>query len=117
MAIRGSSAPFCSENLSLPPLVFRCLCLQSLFALIIGRYELFRLKYKIEDVLLFFNDCLEILKTDIHLIAQGLINMRNFFSDYNTGLYVEPSYQELFSANHVLRFVLLAIVYKTIGLR
>ena len=30
--------------------------------------------------------------------------------------YVEPTYQEMFSANHVLRFVLLAIVYKTLGL-
>lgn len=75
-----------------------------------------RLKHKIEDVLLFLNDCLEVPDSNIPSIAQGTAKMRNYYTHYNTGRYVEPTYQEMFSATHVLRFVLLAIVYKTLGL-
>ena len=75
-----------------------------------------RLKYKIEDIFCFFNDCFEIAERDIPTIAQGIANMRNYYTHYNTGRYVEPTYQELFSAIHALHFVLLAIMYKTIGI-
>lgn len=42
--------------------------------------------------------------------------MRNFLTHFNRRKYDEPSYRELTSANRVLRFVLLAIVYKTVGI-
>ena len=42
--------------------------------------------------------------------------MRNFFTHYDEGKYVEPSYQEMLAACHVLEFVLLAILYHDIGI-
>lgn len=74
------------------------------------------LKYKLEDVFSSFNDCLEIADGDIPILAERIADMRNFYTHYNSGRYAEPTYQEMFSATHVLRFVLLAIVYKTLGL-
>lgn len=74
------------------------------------------LKYMLEDVLFSFNDCLEMEDSDIPILAQHIADMRNFYTHYNSGRYVEPTYKEMISANHVLRFVLLAIVYKTLGL-
>lgn len=74
------------------------------------------LKYKLEDVFSSFNDCLEIAAGDIPILAERIADMRNFYTHYNSGRYAEPTYQEMFSATHVLRFVLLAIVYKTLGL-
>lgn len=41
---------------------------------------------------------------------------RNFFTHYNKQRYNEPSIQEVLAANRVLRYVLLSIVYKTIGI-
>lgn len=49
-------------------------------------------------------------------MAEHIAEMRNFYTHYNSGRYSEPTSQEMFSATHVLRFVLLAIVYKTLGL-
>ena len=74
------------------------------------------LKYKLEDVFSSFNDCLEIAAGDIPILAEHVADMRNFYTHYNANRYAEPTYQEMFSATHVLRFVLLAIVYKTLGL-
>ncbi len=74
------------------------------------------LKYKLEDVFSSFNDCLEIAAGDIPILAERIADMRNFYTHYNSGRYAEPTNQEMFSATHVLRFVLLAIVYKTLGL-
>ena len=42
--------------------------------------------------------------------------MRNYYTHYNSGKYIEPSYDELFSAIHILRFVLLTIVYSSVGI-
>ena len=41
--------------------------------------------------------------------------MRNYYTHYNSSKYVEPTYDELFAANHILRFVLLTIVYTAVG--
>ena len=59
---------------------------------------------------------LRVADGDIPILAHHIADMRNFYTHYNSGRYVEPSYQEMFAATHVLRFVLLAIVYKTLGL-
>lgn len=74
------------------------------------------LKYILEDVFSSINDCLEIADGDIPILAEHVADMRNFYTHYNVNRYAEPTYQEMFSATHVLRFVLLAIVYKTLGL-
>lgn len=42
--------------------------------------------------------------------------MRNYYTHYNSRKYVEPSYDELFSAIHILRFILLTIVYTAVGI-
>lgn len=81
-----------------------------------NKTPLLHLKDRLEDVLTYFNDCLEMDESSIPKIAQGVANMRNFYTHYNIGRYVEPTYQEMFSATHILRFMLLAIVYKTLGL-
>ena len=81
-----------------------------------GKKPKIYLKYILEDVFSSFNDCLEIADGDIPILAHHIADMRNFYTHYNSGRYVEPSYQEMFAATHVLRFVLLAIVYKTLGL-
>ena len=74
------------------------------------------LKCKVEDVLSFLNDCLEITDCNLPLIAQGIANMRNYYTHYNLGKYVAPEFKETYYATQFLRFVLLTIVYKTIGL-
>lgn len=42
--------------------------------------------------------------------------MRNYFTHYNSKKYVEPTYDELLAATHILRFVVLTIVYITVGI-
>ena len=74
------------------------------------------LKYILEDVFSSFNDCFEITEDDIPILARHIAEMRNFYTHYNSDRYVEPTYQEMFSATHFLCFVLLVIVYKTLGL-
>ena len=41
--------------------------------------------------------------------------MRNFFTHYGKRQ-VEPSYQELLAAVHILEFIMLAIIYQAIGI-
>lgn len=48
--------------------------------------------------------------------AKGLSNMRNYYTHYNSDKYVEPAHDELFVASHILRFVLLIIVYTAVGI-
>lgn len=74
------------------------------------------LKYRFEDVLSYFNDCLEIPGCEIPILAKNLADMRNYYTHYNGVKYTAPSYQEVFSATRILRFLLLTIVYKHLGL-
>lgn len=74
------------------------------------------LKYHIESILLYLNSCLDIDISKRKELANKIAKMRHFFTHYNCKKYREPSFQELSSANRVLRFVLLAIVYKTVGI-
>jgi hypothetical protein len=74
------------------------------------------LKYHLEGILLYLNSCFEIDTHKIKKFAKKISDMRNFLTHFNRRKYDEPSYQELTSANRVLRFVLLAIVYKTVGI-
>ena len=75
------------------------------------------LKYRIEDVLVQINGTLEISKEKRRRLARAISNDRNFFTHYNEQRYTEPSFEEISAANRVLRYVLLSIVYKVIGIR
>lgn len=74
------------------------------------------LKYIYQDILTEYNGALELIESNIVDYAQGFSNMRNYYTHYNSGKYVEPTHDELFSASHILRFVLLAIVYTAVGI-
>lgn len=74
------------------------------------------LKYRIEDVLLYLDDCLDLKIETRRKLATAIGKDRNFFTHYNKQRYNEPSVQEVLAANRVLRYVLLSIVYKTIGI-
>ena len=75
------------------------------------------LKYRIEDVLAQINGSLDISKERRRLLARAISNDRNFFTHYNEQRYSEPSFEEISAANRVLRYVLLSIVYKVVGIR
>lgn len=81
-----------------------------------GKKPRIYLKHRFEDVFSHFNDCLEISEDEIPVLAKNLADMRNYYTHYNGENYTEPSYQEMFSATNVLRFVLLTIVYRQLGL-
>lgn len=74
------------------------------------------LKYRVEDMIQYLNPYLAIDSSNIKPLAEAISNARNFFTHYNKNRYNEPSFQEISAANRVLRYVLLAIIYKTIGL-
>lgn len=74
------------------------------------------LKYIYQDILSAYNSALGLVDANIVDYANGFSNMRNYFTHYNSGKYVEPTYDELFAANYILRFVLLTIVYTAVGI-
>jgi len=74
------------------------------------------LKYHIESILFFLNSYFNFKNSDINALSNRISNMRHFYTHFNRKKYDEPSFQQLSSANRVLRFMLLAIVYKTIGI-
>ena len=74
------------------------------------------LKYRVEDIIQYLNTYLSIDRLGIKSLSVAISNARNFFTHYNRARYKEPSFQEISAANRVLRYMLLAIIYKTIGL-
>lgn len=74
------------------------------------------LKHRFEDIFFSLNDYLEIPEDKLCTLAENLANMRNYYTHYNSGKYRRPSYQEMFSATRIFRFILLVIVYKQLGL-
>lgn len=74
------------------------------------------LKYIYEDILSEYSDALGLDASNISDYAKGFSNMRNYYTHYNSSKYVEPTYNELFAASHILRFVLLTIVYTAVGI-
>ena len=74
------------------------------------------LKFIYQDILSEYSGVLELNEEKIPDYAKGLSNMRNYFTHYNSKKYVEPTYDELLAATHILRFVVLTIVYITIGI-
>lgn len=74
------------------------------------------LKYRMEDILTMTNDCLNIPPDKIRLLSKEMSSARNFFTHFNIEEYREPSFQEIAAASRLLHIILLAIVYKTIGI-
>lgn len=74
------------------------------------------LKYRIKDILVYLEDCLDISPDKTTQLSQAISDARNFFTHYNEKKYKKPSVQEVLAANRVLRYVLLSIVYRTIGI-
>ncbi len=75
-----------------------------------------KLKHRYQDILSTYNGALELIESNIEDYAQGFSNMRNYYTHYNSRKYVKPTNDELFSAIHILRFVLLTIVYTAVGI-
>lgn len=75
-----------------------------------------KLKHRYQDILYTYNSVLKLDEADIENYAHGFSNIRNYYTHYNHGTYVEPSYDELLSAIHILRFILLTIVYTSVGI-
>lgn len=50
-------------------------------------------------------------------MARAISDDRNFFTHFNEQRYTEPSFEEISAANRVLRYVLLSIGYKVVGIR
>lgn len=81
-----------------------------------GKQPLVCLKHRLEDVLSLLNPCLDIDTSKISVLAESLADMRNFYTHYNEKRLIEPSYQEMLAACHILEFVLLAMIYNRIGI-
>lgn len=73
------------------------------------------LRYRMEDIMLYLLEYLDIDSEKVTILAKIISDIRNFFTHYNKKNYQEPSFQELVSANILLRYILLVIVYKTTG--
>lgn len=69
-----------------------------------------------QDILCEYRELLGLQNDNLINLAKGLSKMRNYYTHYNAKNYVAPEYDELFAANHVLRFILLTIVYISIGI-
>ena len=74
------------------------------------------LRYIYQDILSECSSVLGLNEKKIPDYAKGLSNMRNYFTHYNSKKYVEPKYDELLAATHILRFVVLTIVYTAVGI-
>lgn len=81
-----------------------------------SKHKEIKLIHRYQDILKEYNVAIGLDKPNISDYAKGLSNMRNYFTHYNSEKYVEPTYDELFAARHILRFVLLAIVYTAVGI-
>ena len=75
-----------------------------------------KLRHRYQDILSTYNGALELIESNIGDYSRGFSNMRNYYTHYNSDSYVQPTYDELFSASRVLRFVLLTIIYTAVGI-
>ena len=74
------------------------------------------LRFIYQDILCEYSEPLGLQNDSRINLSKGLSKMRNYYTHYNDKSYVAPEYDELFAANRVLRFILLTIVYISIGI-
>ena len=73
------------------------------------------LKHRVEDVFECFKSSFNINDDERMSISEKLANFRNLYTHYNE-TFTEPQYEVLFAACHLLEFILLAIVYRHLGI-
>jgi hypothetical protein len=74
------------------------------------------LKFRIKDIIIWLKEIFEMEGPGAEYFAKTISDYRNFYTHYNTNNYSEPSFQQIYSAGRILQFILLAVVYKTIGI-
>lgn len=74
------------------------------------------LKHRLEDLFLYLNPFLMLREDKCAELATTISNARNFFTHYNEKKYSEPSFDCIAYSCEFLHFVLLLIVYKTVGI-
>lgn len=72
------------------------------------------LKHRLEDLFLYMNQYLMLQEDECIELAATISKARNFFTHYNKKL-TEPSFDCIAYSSEFLHFVLLLIVYKTLG--
>ena len=78
--------------------------------------NLLPLSFRIHDILTWLNDYIDLTADEIYNLSKNISDYRNYFTHFNPKLYVEPSFQEMSAASRILQFVLLAIIYKKVGI-
>ena len=66
--------------------------------------------------MLYLDGYIEIEPEKIPILAKKISDFRNYFTHYDRTRQPEPSFYEVSSANIILRYILLVIVYKTVGI-
>lgn len=74
------------------------------------------LNHRFEDIFSMIAAPLEIDESVIPTLSKSLADIRNYFTHYDAKKYIEPSYQEMLAGCHILELILLAIVYREIGI-
>lgn len=74
------------------------------------------LKHRFEDLFLYLNQYFLLQEDRCIELATTISNARNFFTHYNEKRYSEPSFDCIEYSCEFLHFVLLLIVYKTLGI-
>ena len=74
------------------------------------------LKHRLEDLFLYVNQYLLLSEDKCAELSKTISNARNFYTHYNETKYVEPSFDCIAYSCEFLHFVLLLIVYKTVGI-
>ena len=72
--------------------------------------------HRLKDLFSVTNDFFDLSETQMDCIARNLAAMRNYYTHYNESKYRKPDIQEVFSASGIIRFLLLIIVYKRVGI-
>lgn len=81
-----------------------------------GKNARIHLNHRFEDILSMVAIPLEIDQDIVFALSKSFSSMRNYFTHYDAEKYMEPSYQEMLAGCHILELVLLAIVYREIGI-
>lgn len=81
-----------------------------------GKNARIHLDHRFEDILSMVAIPLEIDQDIAFALSKSFSSIRNYFTHYDAEKYMEPSYQEMLAGCHILELVLLAIVYREIGI-
>lgn len=80
-----------------------------------GKKGTVTLRHRLEDLFLHMNQYLMLQEATCVNLAETISKARNYFTHYNEKRYSEPSFDCIANSCEFLHFVLLVIVYKTVG--